>query len=372
MTARRLYLAALLSMVVGAGIAVARNDIGLPLGDNDTHGRSLKGATPSAGPAADGKKTGQAVQCNNGNGKGNGKSEACDPAPPSPMPPCPASATNYLTTAGSTSEFPFLTTCGHRVSCSDSPLELVVRSASSYSLCVDVRLRSIARSDLGWCPTATCMGMLNGLAEVRLQPSASGAAAPTSATVNGAAVPITHPYSGSSTIIISLASLTAADIAAEHATVCLSTTAYPATNMQGFVVDLPYYMAGVGTQRDTSSPATGVYLTQYEVTLRYALVSADQACCTEECGAGFTVQREHCDVSSDPTANRCTTSSAYSTCVGSVANADCVNACTVGCRFNLASLSSFADKNPTGCCRCLTNSNGWCGCGKTVNYCCAA
>ncbi|KAG2430498.1 hypothetical protein HXX76_010021 [Chlamydomonas incerta] len=71
-------------------------------------------------------------------------------------------------------------------------------------------------------------------------------------------------------------------------------------------------------------------------------------------------------------AGGCATSSAYSTCWRSVANADCVNAATVGCGFALSSLSSFASKNPTGCCRCTTNINGWCGCGSTVNYCCAA
>ncbi|KAG2427901.1 hypothetical protein HYH02_014503 [Chlamydomonas schloesseri] len=66
-----------------------------------------------------------------------------------------------------------------------------------------------------------------------------------------------------------------------------------------------------------------------------------------------------------------TTSSAYSTCYKSVSNADCVNACTVGCTISSSNIGGFASKNPTGCCRCLTNSLGWCGCGSTVNYCCA-
>eukprot|EP00198_Chlamydomonas_reinhardtii_P001679 XP_001691015.1 predicted protein [Chlamydomonas reinhardtii] len=66
------------------------------------------------------------------------------------------------------------------------------------------------------------------------------------------------------------------------------------------------------------------------------------------------------------------TSSAYSTCWKSVSNSECVNAAISGCGFASSSLSGFASKNPTGCCRCITNVYGWCGCGRIVNYCCAA
>ncbi|KAG2446860.1 hypothetical protein HYH02_008017 [Chlamydomonas schloesseri] len=358
-TARRLILASLLSFILCAGITTARNDVGLALDDVEKHGHGLKGATPSGAPAdKDGRMK---VQCNNGNGKGNGKT-----------PPCPTSASDYLTTLGSTSTFPYLATCAHRVSCGNAPLQLVVSSAASNSMCFTITRRSIARSDLGWCPTATCMNMLDGLAEVRLHTAGDGPCAPTSATLNGVAVPITHPSSSSSSLVISLASLTAADIAADHATLCLATSCAPSASMMGFQRDLPYYMAGAGSLISTRTVAAGVYMDQYEVKVEYALIGAGQACCTESCQAGFTVERERCDITNDPTANRCTTGSVYSSCANSISNADCVAACTVGCRLTLSSLSSFASKNPTGCCRCITNINGWCGCGRTVNYCCAA
>ncbi|KAG2448399.1 hypothetical protein HYH02_006291 [Chlamydomonas schloesseri] len=120
----------------------------------------------------------------------------------------------------------------------------------------------------------------------------------------------------------------------------------------------------------------------YNVAVRYSFYtgagSSGRSCCPIcETSYSYSIsQTPTCTVApgaADP--NCCAlqigTSSAYSTCYKSVSNADCINACTVGCTISSSNIGGFASKNPTGCCRCLTNSLGWCGCGSTVTYCCA-